>query len=70
MKTILEIAATAEEYAKLKEDAERYQWLRANLDKPENENFPLMEHKKGCDYGVKQFSALDEAIDQAIKESK
>ncbi|MES3022766.1 MAG: hypothetical protein V4857_14410 [Pseudomonadota bacterium] len=45
-------------------DAERYRWVRARLD--DDVDYKLMEFKKGCDYGFKQGSSLDAAIDAAI----
>jgi hypothetical protein len=56
--------AMKQELNSLRKDADRYRWFRANLDA--NDDFPLMEHKKGIDYGVKQYGALDAAIDTEL----
>ena len=61
------LSITADEFAAMARDAERYRWFRNKL-RDYDGNVALWEHCKGCDYEIKQGANLDTAIDAAMAE--
>jgi len=61
------LSITANEFAAMARDAERYRWFRNKL-RDYDGDVALWEHTKGCDYEIKQGANLDAAIDAAMAE--